>query len=241
MKVFFKSYFFIAVAFQIFFSGNILNAADSTAVSFQKQNAKKNFISISFGMGVNYCNNPSLVNFIGDDVPNYEYIPNNEKVSDYSSAIQFFGAVEFQIKKNFSVKPEYSYQIKSISVASNSNYQYNYTANQPMLMLNYIFAQKHSYIKMGIGGGYFFYSFTRKYVNTESNYNSSGAAIKTELTLNAQLSTSTATYLSGFLMQSFSSDLKNDDGAYLLSTNGDKVNLNSFGLGVRLGVEIFIF
>lgn len=236
-----KIFFCISLIILTVFLNHDSTAADSTTVSFQKQNKKSNYISISFGMGLNYCNNPSLVNFIGLDVPDYTYIPNNEKVSDYSTAIEFFGGVEFQLKKNFSVKPEYSYLIKSFRIPSNVNYEYDYNSNQPMVIFNYIFSQKNSYIKFGLGGGYSFNSFTRKVINSESKYTSSGAAIKFEGTFNAQLGKSSATYLSGFLLRTFSSDLKDESGNYLLDLNNGNVNLGSFGAGIRLGVEIFIF
>lgn len=237
-----KNFFFcISLLSLSVFTNKISKASDSTVVSFQKQNKNSNYISISFGMGLNYCNNPSLVKFIGLDVPNYDYIPNDEKVSDFSTAIEFFGGVEFQITKDFSVKPEYSYLIKSFRIPSNTSYEYDYNSNQPLVMFNYIFSQQNSYIKFGLGGGYSFNNFTRKLNNTESLYTSSGAAIKFEGTFNAQLGKSAATYLSGFLLQTFSSDLKDNNGNYLSALNNEKVNLGSFGYGVRLGVEIFIF
>jgi hypothetical protein len=236
-----KIFFYISLISLSVFINMISAAADSTTVSFQKQNKKSNYVSISFGMGLSYCNNPSLIKFIENDVPNYIYIPNDQKVADFSTAIEFFGGVEIQIKKSFSIKPEYSYLIKSIKIPSNTNYQYDYNSNQPIVMFNYIFSQQNSFIKFGLGGGYSFNNFTRKEINAETNYSSSGAAIKFEATFNAQLGKSAATYLSGFLLQTFSSDLKDSNGNYLLNLNKEKVNLGSFGLGVRLGVEIFIF
>ncbi|MEO8209376.1 MAG: hypothetical protein ABI840_02360 [bacterium] len=236
-----KIFFYISLIIISVFLNKISIAGDSTTASFEKQNKKSRYVSISFGMGVSTSNNPSLTNFIELDVPNYSFDPNTEKVGKFTTGIGFFGGVEFQVKKNFSVKPEYSYFIKSIDIPSNANYQYHYNSNQPMVMFNYIFSQRNSFIKFGLGGGYFFNNFTRKVINIETEYSSSGAAIKFEGIFNAQLGKSAATYFSGFLVQSFSSDLKNSNGNYLLDLNGGKVNLNSFGLGVRLGLEIFIF
>ncbi len=234
-------FFFITLAGLTAFVSMISKAADSTNVSFQSQNKNHNYISISFGMGLNYCNNPSLNKFIETDVPNYIYIPNDQKISNFSTAIEFFGGVEIQVKKSFSVKPEYSYLLKTIRVSSNSDYQYDYNSSQPIVMLNYIFSQPNSFIKFGLGGGYSFNNLTRKVITNETNYSSSGGAVKFEGTYNAQLGKSAATYLSGFLIQTFSSDLKDDSGNYLVNLNNERVNLGSFGLGVRLGVEIFIF
>ncbi|MDQ3020191.1 MAG: hypothetical protein M3R36_06445 [Bacteroidota bacterium] len=236
-----KNFLYVSLIILSVFLNKISIGADSTTASFEKQNKKSKYVSISFGMGVSTSNNPSLKNFIELDVPNYIFDPNIEKVSEFTTGIGFFGGVEFQIKNNFSIKPEYSYFIKAIDIPSNANYQYHYNSNQPMIMFNYIFSQRNSYIKFALGGGYFFNNFTRKVINIETEYSSSGAAIKFEGIFNAQLGKSAATYFSGFLVQSFSSDLKHSNGNYLLDLNGGKVNLNSFGLGVRLGLEIFIF
>ncbi len=225
----------------ILFLTNHSFAADSTSLSFEKQNMKKKYISFSFGMGIKYSNNPSLINFIPLDVPNYITLPPANQVSTFSNGIEFFGGLEFQIKKNFSVKTEYSYYIKSIDVTSDVNYQYSYTSHQPLLMFNYIFAQSNSFIKFGLGGGYFLYNFTRKVISNETNYSSSGPAVKFEGTFNAQLGKSASTYLSGFIIKTFTSDLRDVNMNYLHSFNNQTVNLSSFGVGLRLGIEIYFF
>lgn len=219
-----------------------VSAQDSIkTTSFSKQNKRKNYTSVSFGMGVTYSNNPSLIKYVELDVPNYVFIPNNDKVSDFSTGVQFFGGVEFQISKTFSVKPEYSYNIKSINVPSNTSFRYLYITHQPVIMLNYVFMQEYSYIKFGLGGGYFLSNFTREERTIETKYNSSGIGLKLEGTLNAQIGKSAAVYLGAFVMQTLMSDLKSKDDVYLQNLNNERVNLNSFGVGLRLGAEIFFF
>ncbi len=225
----------------LLFSSQIIAQDSKKKISFRNQNKISNYFSFSAGMGILYSNNPSLTKYIELDVPNYTFIPNEQKVSPFTTGIQFFGGVEVQLAKEFSIKSEYSYLIKSIDISTNVNYQYFYFTHQPMILFNYIFLQDYSYIKFGIGAGYFFSNFTRKERILETKYSSSGAGLKLEGVLNAQLGKSAAVYLSGFLMDSFMSDMKNDNGSYLLNLTNEKVNLNSFGAGVRLGVEVFIF
>lgn len=233
---------FIAIVLSASLFSSKMFAQDSKKqISFKNQNKYNNYLSLSFGMGVLYSNNSSLTKYIELDVPNYTFIPNDQKVAPFTTAIQFFGGVEVQLAKKFSVKSEYSYLIKSIDIPTNVSYQYSYVSHQPMILFNYIFLQDYSYIKFGIGGGYFISNFTRKERNIENKYDSQGAGLKLEGIFNAQLGKSAAVYLSGFLLNSFMSDLKNDNGNYLLNLNSEKVNLSSFGAGVRLGVEIFIF
>jgi len=233
--------FIVAVVSTILFSPKIFAQDSKKKISFKNQNKNNNYISFSFGMGISYSNNPSLTKYIELDVPNYTFIPNEQKVSPFTTGIEFFGSVEVQLTKRFSVKSEYSYLIKSIDIPTNVNYQYSYYNHQPMVLFDYIFIQDYSYVKFGIGGGYFISRFTRKERFLETKYSSSGVGVKLEGIFNAQLGKSAAVHLSGFLAKSFMSDLKNDNGNYLLNLNNEKVNLSSFGAGVRLGVEIFIF
>lgn len=214
---------------------------DSAMAPFSTQSKKSYFTSFSFGMGINYSNNSSLLNFIEFDVDGYNLIPNDEKISNFTSGISFFGSAERQILTDFSVKAEYSYLIKTTDVPYNPSYQYSYYTHQPMLTVNYLWLQKFSYIKFGLGGGYFFSDFTRRYLNIDSDYKSSGPAVKFEIVFNAQLGKNAATYFSGFMQKSFMSDLKNSNGIYLKGRDDSKVNLSSFGMGVKLGLELYFF
>ncbi|MBK8981789.1 MAG: hypothetical protein IPM38_05555 [Ignavibacteria bacterium] len=232
--------FFVFILF-IISGSEALSAGDSALASFSSQNKKSFFTSFSFGMGISYSDNPSLLEFIEFDVIDYLQIPNDEKIPDFTSGIFFFGSAERQILNDFSLKGEYSYTIKTINVPYRPNYQYSYYMHQPMLTLNYLIPQKHSYFKFGLGGGYNFSDFTRTYITAESDYKSSGPAVKFELVFNAQLGKNSSTYLSGFLMKSFMSDLKNSGGSYLKGPQNSNVNLSSFGVGVKLGLELYFF
>jgi len=97
-----------------------------------------------------------------------------------------------------------------------------------MLTVNYLLPQKFSYIKFGFGGGYF-------------DYKSSGPAVKFEIVFNAQLGKNAATYFSGFMQKTFMSDLKNSNGNFLNGRDESKVDISSFGMGVKLGLELYFF
>jgi len=224
------------------FSGNEIFAAnDSAMVPFSIQSKKSYFTSFSFGMGIIYSNNSSLQDYIEFDVADYNSIPTDERISTFTSGISFFGSAERQILTDFSLKAEYSYLIKTTDVPYNPNYQYSYYTHQPMLTVNYLLPQKFSYIKFGFGGGYFFSDFTRRYLNNESDYKSSGPAVKFEIVFNAQLGKNAATYFSGFMQKTFMSDLKNSNGNFLNGRDESKVDISSFGMGVKLGLELYFF
>ena len=221
----------------------ICNASplDSIRTSFQEQNKKSDYISFSFGMGINYCNNNSLIDFIELQIPDYNTVPQNERFSQFSTGLEFFGGVEYQISRNFSIKGDYSYFIKSINISRFQNYDYSYINHQPYIILNYLIPQEYFFLKIGGGVGYLFSNLSVKEFSYQQDYSSTGIGLKLEGIFNAQISKNVASYLSGFITQSFQSDLKDGNNVVLKSRDNNTVNLSSFGLGLRLGLEVFIF
>ncbi len=232
-------FFLIIFCFSYFIENSF---ADSSYVSFQSLNKKKNYISFSFGMGAMYGNNPSLQNFIHYKIPDYSRLTRDEQLSDYYTGLDFFCGIEKQILKKLSIKAEYSYFIKSYNVKSFPQYDFTYFNHQPAFMFFYLIPQEFSYLKVGAGMGYIYSSLNLKEYGQENTYYSNGFKFKTELVLNAQIGKSFAGYLSGYFSQSFLSNLKDVNGKELLTNvTNETVNLSSFGIGIRLGVEIFIF
>jgi hypothetical protein len=192
-------------------------------------------------MGINYCNNNSLIDFAELQIPNYNTLSQDERFSKFSTGLEFFGGVEYQLSKKLSVKADYSYFIKSLNISRYPNYDYSYFNHQPFLILNYIIPQEYVYIKVGAGIGYIISNLKIKEFAFEKEYSSKGVGLKLEGIFNAQLSKNVAGYFSAFITQSFQSNLKDDSNTELTSHNNNTVNLDSFGLGLRLGLEVFIF
>ena len=216
--------------------------ADSTNVSLRSLNKKKFYTSFSFGMGAQYGNNPSLKNFIGYEIPNYSYLTRDDQLSEFSTGLDFFGGIERQVSKNFSLKGEYSYFIKSYNVKLYPQYDFSYYNHQPTLMAFYIIPQEYSFIKIGAGAGYVYSNLTVREYGSEKSYSSNGVGLKTEVVFNAQIGKSFTGYISGYLIKTFSQNLKDSNGKELLSSGANEtVNLSTFGAGLRLGVEIFFF
>jgi hypothetical protein len=231
--------FFIILKISILSQNSI---ADSTHVSFQSLNKKKNYTSFSFGMGALYGNNSSLKNFIQYKIPDYGSLIRDEQLSEFYSGLDFFGGIERQIKNNFSVKGEYSYFLKSYNVKLYPKYDFSYYNHQPFLMFYYLLPQEYSYIKIGGGIGYIYSKFTVKENGAVNSYTSNGFGFKTELIINMQIGKSFASYINGYLFKSYLSNLKDINGKELLTNvTYETVNLSSLGAGIRLGVEIFIF
>lgn len=225
----------------MFFTVLTSNIYSQTKISFEKQNAGKKYKNFSFGMGVSYSNNSSLVNFVKQDFPNFNPNSTAGNIKSLDAGVEFFGSAEFQIARSWSVKTEYSYFTKSISLPAGTFYTYSYNVHQPLINLSYISRSEFIFFKFGAGVGYNYSTFTRSVSTFDSKYTASGFIVKPEISANAQLSNKVAGYISGFMDFRFTGDLKDDGGANLLTLSGETVNLNSQGLGLRLGLSIYIF
>ena len=221
----------------------ILNTATSysqTKVSLEQMNVGKKYVDYSFGMGVTYSNNTSLVNFVNKDFPNFDPSSTTSNIKTMDVGVEFFGSAEFQLSQNWALRAEYSYFTKTISLPTGTFYSYGYNSHVPLLNLSYISRSDYIFFKFGVGGGYTYSTFTKSVSNIDSKYNASGFIIKPEITASLQLSKKVAGYISGFTDLRFSGDLKNDSGD-LKTVSGETVNLNSQGVGLRLGLSIYVF
>lgn len=233
--------FFAVLAAAVILSANAANAQTVKHRSFAEQNLNRHYTSIAFGMGVNYVKNKSLDDYIGYELPNYNFLNDNLKLSEFRSGFDFFISAERQIHRNFSLKAEYSYFLKSNKSDYYAEYSFNSSAHRLFASVNYLFPMEYAYFKLGIGGGGVFSSLTKSYGSLESDYTSTGLGIKAEGTFDLQIGNSMAVYLNGNIINVFDSGLKDSNGDELFNKSGGRVNLSGLSFGLRLGVEFFIF
>jgi hypothetical protein len=234
---------FILLIFSLLLSVNTLFAQKDSTLSFRYQSKTARYYSFSVGMGLNYCDNKSLKTFVEYELPFYNNVSVNQKISSFFVGIEFFGGAELQLSKKLALKGSYSYFSKTMnsSLPQYQNYNFTYYSHQPYLTLYYLIPQEYSFIKVGTGVGFLTSKFTNYYYGTMTDYSSIGLGFKIEGVLNMQISKSFTGYLGCYINKTFQSDLKDSGGNLLLNRNNETVNLNSFGLGVRLGVEFYFF
>lgn len=181
---------------------------------------------------------PSLVDFIRSDIP----FANNDSVKSFGVGLEFFGALEYDISKNYSLKLDYSYFIKSHSYKySYFTYDYFYSIHQPYLIGSYVIRGSTYKFKFGIGAGYHTAQL-KKDIGAGSDlvYNAYGLGYRGEIVFMAQLSNKLGSYISGFINGSSIGTLKdNDEKPLKNSLTGEEVNLSGFGIGLRLGLSFY--
>ncbi len=231
----------IIFLFLIFTVPLFAQSTNTRIVSFGEQSKNGLYYSFSAGMGISYGNNPDLISYIGYELPNYNNLSDARKLSEYGTGLSFFIAGEKQIAKNFSLKLDYNYLIKSNNLTEYPNYDFTTYSHNFLLTGYYLIPGDYFFLKFGAGAGPVFYSFNEKIFTNETSYNSTGAEIKLDAVLNVQIAKSVATYFGVFAFKNFSPPLKDSGGNKLLNRAGGDVSPGSQGVGLRLGIEVVLF
>jgi hypothetical protein len=209
---------------------------------FGQQGKNKMYTSFAFGMGAAYGNNTSLNTFISYELPDYNTLSDNQKLKDFRTAFEFFGNAERQVLKNLAVKLDYSYLLKSTTLSAYPNNSYDYNNHQIVLTLNYVIPGEYYFLKFGAGAGPVFSTLDSKsYIQNIGQYSSTGVMAKAEGTFSIQMGKNIAGYLNGYVGNVFAGTLEDSNGKELKNVVGDPVNLSSFMIGLRLGIEFYIF
>jgi len=219
-----------------------LFAQEKAPRSFMEQGKNRKYTSFAFGMGAAYGNNKSLNTFIGYELTNYNTLTDNQKLKSFNTAFEFFGNVERQVSKNLALKLDYSYLIKSNKVTMYPSNTFDYNNHQIVLTLNYVMPGDYHFLKFGAGAGPVFSSLESISSTTRSGtYTSTGIMAKAEGTFSIQMGKSLAGYINGYVGNLFAGNLKSNNGNELKSVTGENVNLSSFMIGLKLGIEFYIF
>ncbi len=225
-----------------FITCNYAISQDKGPRSFGEQGKNKNYTSFALGMGAAYGNNKSLITFIGYELPNYNTLSDNQKLTDFRTAFEFFGNVERQVSKNLAIKLDYAYLVKSNKVAMYPNNTFDYNNHQIVLSLNYVISGDYHFLKFGAGAGPVFSSLDSKsYITNFGVFTSTGIMAKADGTFSIQMGKNLAGYLNGYIGNVFAGNLKDNYGKEIKNAANENVNLSSFMIGLRLGIEFYIF
>jgi hypothetical protein len=198
----------------------------------------KKLWSFSAGMGLGYGAAPDFTDYLRQEIP----YANSDSISSFNAGIEFFGAFECELTKNLSARLDYSYFIRSMRYEYfYFVYDYNITAHQPFLFINYRFLKGAGYnFRLGFGLGYHFQQLDNK-VNDSLDCTSNGPGIRAELIYSPKFSKQFWGYLSGFAYDNFYGKLKDSGGNALKPANSNlEAGLGGYGLGVRLGFTFYL-
>lgn len=233
-KIFFRVFLLLFISLAI-----SMNAFSQESNSPKAFTPPKHRVTLYGGMGISILDNTSFNNYLRREIP----FTNNDTVHNFNTGIEFFGGIEFGVSKNISIKLDYSYYMRSIGyVAPPFEYNYNIVMHQPYLIASYVISNKSYDLKFGLGAGYHIGTVEKEFSQTNGiKYKSAGPSFRFEGVFAPYLSKKLQAYVSGFVVASVYSSLKDSGGHFLYSSNSvEEVNLGSFGAGARIGFSYLI-
>lgn len=191
-------------------------------------------VDVSAGMGINFINSSSLKDYVN---ANFQ---GTEKMNSFNTGVEFFAEADYTLSPSFQMGVEYAMEIFSYNSDFSgglANYDISYTHHKPSVLAYYVLPGEGYKFKFGGGVGLRYVSVDEEIFQTR-NYSSTGFG----LLLRAQGHTA----LGGNFYANIGADMRLDmpgepenDGTPLGQNTGGDVNLNSFSVGVKLGVSYF--
>lgn len=190
---------------------------------------------VSAGMGVDITYSPALTDYIST-------LPTIDKINSYNITAEFSAAGATYISPDWQLGAEYAMSLFSFnsvySEGATGTYTLEYTAFKPSLLLFYVVSGKGYFFKLGGGAGYRYYDVTEK-ISSAIDYKTSGFGLVLRIEGHTLLSGNFYAMIGGDLRQDFPGQPSNGDKYLYDYVSNDKVNLNTFSAGLKIGISYF--
>jgi len=186
-------------------------------------------------MGINFLSTPSLNDYLDQSFSN-----SSGQSTSISSAVNFAVEAGYFFSPEFLLSLEGAYQIYSYnSTSDQGTFEFNWNSFMPSILAYYVLGGEGYNFKFGGGAGLRFSMVQQKIYGPKYDYSSTGVGFLLRAEGN--------TLLSGNLYANIGVDVNYDINGKPEKSNGSKiiyskheiVDLNSFSLGVRLGIAYY--
>jgi hypothetical protein len=198
-------------------------------------------IELKGSMGINFLSIPSLTDYINQS----DLTPPNQELGTFNSAVIFAGEIGTFISKDFEISVEIPYQIYSYTenIVGAGQYELAYNLISPSVLAYYVITGNGYNFKFGGGAGPRFVSVTekKKWLPSEISYSSIGFGGLLRIEGNTALSENVFANIGVDLRYDINGEPENSNGNKLTNyVQSEVVNLNTFSIGLRLGISYLI-
>jgi hypothetical protein len=191
-------------------------------------------------MGIDLISLPSVQDYI-----NQHYAPLDDQLGTFNTAAIFSAEFGYFFQEKFEMSVEIPYQIYSYNtnVAGAGQYDLYYDELLPSVMAYYVISGVGYNFKFGggIGPRFTFVTEEKKWQGTKDDYSSIGFGGLLRIEANTALSENLFANIGGDLRYDLNGDPENENGNTLYNNvENEKVNFNSFSLGLKLGFSYLI-
>ena len=195
-------------------------------------------IEIKASMGINFLSIPSLQDYI-----NQNFAPNSQ-LATFNSAVIFAGEIGTFINKDFEVSLEVPFQIYSYTENIGlGQYELAYNQIPPSVLAYYVISGSGYNFKFGAGAGPRFVNVTekKKWQGSEVSFSSIGFGGLLRIEGNTVLSNKVYANIGLDLRYDLNGEPENSSGNKLTNiVQNEVVNVNTFSMGLRLGISYLI-
>jgi len=195
-------------------------------------------VSLRGSMGINFMNTPSLKDYL-----NQNFAPQNEQLGSFGSAISFSLEGDYNVSKSFEIGIEAAYLLNSYTYSlTGGKYEFAYGAFMPSAIAYYVIKGTGYYIKFGAGGGPRFLTVneTLPFTVIANKYTSTGFGLLLKADGNTAISSNFYANIGADIRYDLLGEPKSGSNNIMNNAAGTNVNLNSFSVGIRLGLS-YIF
>jgi hypothetical protein len=191
-------------------------------------------------MGIDLISLPSVQDYI-----NQHYAPLDDQLGTFNTAAIFSAEFGYFFQEKFEMSIEVPYQIYSYNtnVAGAGQYDLYYDELLPSVMAYYVISGVGYNFKFGggIGPRFTFVTEEKKWQGTKDDYSSIGFGGLLRIEANTALSEYFFANIGGDLRYDLNGVPENENGNTLYNNvENEKVNFNSFSLGLKLGFSYLI-
>lgn len=191
-------------------------------------------------MGIDLISLPSVQDYI-----NQHYAPLDDQLGAFNTVAIFSAEFGYFFQEKFEMSIEVPYQIYSYNtnVAGAGQYDLYYDELLPSVMAYYVISGIGYNFKFGggIGPRFTFVTEEKKWQGTKDDYSSIGFGGLLRIEANTALSENLFANIGGDLRYDLNGDPENENGNTLYNNvENEKVNFNSFSLGLKLGFSYLI-
>jgi hypothetical protein len=196
-------------------------------------------VEIKGSMGINFLSIPSLTDYI-----NQNFAPSNSQLATFNSAVIFAGEIGTFVSKDFEVSLEVPYQIYSYTENIGlGQFELAYNLIPPSVVAYYVINGNGYNFKFGGGAGPRFVSITemKKWQGSEVSYSSIGFGGLLRIEGNTVLSENVYANIGVDLRYDVNGEPESGSGNKITNVvQNEVVNLNTFSIGLRLGISYLI-
>jgi len=217
----------------------------SSAISFGQKVRQDSLLimdspfNVSAGMGLRVIYVKDVVSYLNNYIPLH-----TDEFKSVATAPDFYFNCEYRFYRQYGLKFDYGYTVKTYNLENTSdllfhNISVTYSIHSPSLVFNYILREPGYQLKFGAGLSFNYARLLQKTSASrgEDIYISNGLGFKLDAYGHSQLDSKFYMVFGLFIHTGLMSDLKNEEGKYLIEHK--KINMSFISVGLNLGMAYY--